>query len=197
VKRKVAVVIALGLVAAAAAGIALLRTEPREADLLSPALAWTKTTWKNRGHDLPNESLQAKILHRSDSEAFVQVAAASVQHTHFLRLRPTPEWTVEADLHDHFAAYVTQSTKLKDEAPARLAKVLAKRMINPAGIRDLRSASEVLWLDELKRPIANLHTNFLDGAQPWSFTETFILKDGAWTMDGLEGALRYSPGLPH
>ncbi|MBI2932706.1 MAG: hypothetical protein HYY16_13745, partial [Planctomycetes bacterium] len=106
-KRKAPVAIGLGLVAAFAAGIALLQPQPRDADLLSPAHRTIRERYERLGHALPPETIRTTLLSRAETEGFVRVELPTLARVHLLRLTCTDAWKVDADLADHFNAYLT------------------------------------------------------------------------------------------
>lgn len=181
-KRKaLPILIGLGLVAAFAAGITLLKSEPRETDLLGPAIRAMKDKYERLGHTLTSDSLRVEILKRTDTEGFIQADLPALRKTHFLRLKFDGAWTVDiADLHDHFEKWLADRQVLQGIG-SRLAQGLAARTNSPVEIGELKYSTEIRWLD---LPVCSVIVPFTAGAVESQYVEVFAFRDGAWAADG-------------
>lgn len=187
-KSKLPVVLGIVIFGGAIAAVAMLQAEPRESDLVTPAVKHLQAHYEKRGHRLASDQFAAEILARREKEGFVRVTVASQQQTHFLRL-VGPAWKVEADLADSFDGYL-KSNGVVDGVPQRILKQVSAGGGGSGPLSDFTPMAYVDWAGV--GIVGILVTDYREGKTDWQFREAFRYKDGAWTPDG-EGQRAFSP----
>lgn len=187
-KSKLPVILGIVIFGGAIAAVALLQAEPRESDLVTPAIKHLQAHYEKLGHKLASDQFAADILARREKEGFVRVKVPAQQQVHFLRLAG-PTWKVDADLADHFDAYL-KSGGVVDGVPQRILKQVSAGGGGSGPLSDFTPQAYVDWIND--GMVGFLVTDYLEGRTSWQFREAFRFKDGAWTPDG-EGQRAFSP----